>query len=215
MIFKELNLDFDPPKALWGVLPPDDNLRQQIYAQLYVERNKDLWKEPALASLLRDTAEAIHNLPRRSALATAPTDVSVSLARHLILSEIEPLIRVIPSDIAASHKTTAFDPLIPLDNLESYNAAPANSGAAARAMGGDAITGGFADEGAFRTFLRSLMPWFRAPEAVPVEERDRMQMLRRELEAAGVDINGYLEEERRAMEEEGEEVPAEGERDER
>lgn len=205
MLSKELNLDLKLPGALWGVFPPDDNPRQQLYAQLYVERNKDLWKEPALTALLRETASTIHSLPRKAPLANSPTDISLSLARHIHLTESPGLIRLIPASITSTHRTHAFDPLIPDDNLPSYDPTPPRPSQPSSEDLARTLAGG--NQNAVMAFLRTLLPWFDAagvgsddlPPMDPedAERRETVEMFRRQLRNEGVDVEAMLEEVRR------------------
>ena len=102
MLYQELNIDANLPPALWGLQAPDDNPRQKILARLYVERTKDIWKFPANAAFLVDVASNIYNLPRKPLLGAAPdAAVPLSLARHVILTDIPAITTLLPRDASS------------------------------------------------------------------------------------------------------------------
>lgn len=83
MLYQEINVDANLPPALWGLQPPEDNPRQKILAKLYVERTKDIWKQPQFSTFLVETASNIYKLPRKPLLGESPSvEVSLSLARR-------------------------------------------------------------------------------------------------------------------------------------
>ncbi|TGZ79677.1 DUF654-domain-containing protein [Ascodesmis nigricans] len=229
MITKELNVDFEPTQALWGVFPPDDNPRQQLLAALYIEHHKELWKEPQLISLLRNTAATIHSLPRKSPLANTDPSVTVPMSRHVFLTENQPLMRHVPIEIRTSHDNHSFDLLIPLDNIQSYDRTPARGTTVAGAGG----VGGVGEEETVRRqtealatelangpletvveFFRSLLPWMAAPGEDGLRERETEEgramdeavaNMRRVMEDMGVPVEEALGVLRREVEERDEE----------
>jgi hypothetical protein len=207
MLYKELQINSNLPPALWALQPPEDNPRQQILANLYVERIKDTWKQPAFTTFLVDTASSIHNLPRKPLLSGTSTKVSLSLTRHVILTDIPTITALLPK--GTTTHSNAFDPLPPDNNLISYDAAPMEIPGItqAREMGIDMGSG---EGGVLSTFLMSLLPWFRAAgegeiegRQLTEEERGNLADIRRELERAGVDVERLVQEqaeEERTME---------------
>ena len=211
MLYQEVGIDAHLPPALWGVQPPDGNPRQEILARLYVERAKDLWKEPAASKFLVETASNIYNLPRKPLLSNASTKVSLPLARHVLLADIPPITALLPRSLT-TRETSSFDPLPPDDNLASYSAALEEIPSMLRAR--EAGVGMRPEDGVFATFLNSLLPWFRAGQdpvggmgegedagaggPLTEEEHGRLAVLRGELERAGFDINGLIREQEEA-----------------
>ncbi|KAF8544203.1 transcriptional repressor TCF25-domain-containing protein [Trichophaea hybrida] len=198
MLYKELQINSNLPPALWAAQPPEDNPRQRILANLYVERIKDIWKQPAFTTFLVDTASSIYNLPRKPLLSNASKKVSLSLTRHVILTDISAITALLPRGTRTS--TNAFDPLPPDDDLQSYDSAPTEIPGVTRAreMGLEMRPG---EGGLLSTFLMSLLPWFRAAgegeiegRRLTEEERGNLADLRRELERAGVDVERLVQE---------------------
>jgi hypothetical protein len=194
MLYQELNVSEQLPPALWGVQPPEDNPRQEILAKLYVERTKDLWMQPAYKTFLVETCSAIYNLPRKPLLGSSSPEVTLSLARHIILSEIQPLIQLLPRSITSRH-TAAYDPFPPDDDLQSYDPTPISQPGppGLRGAGGMNLS---SQDGVFSTFFRSILPWFRAGlngqdvngGEISEAERAQVQQLREQLEAVGVNV---------------------------
>lgn len=183
MLYQELGVSTQLPPALWGVPPPDDNPRQQILASLYIERTKDLWKQPAFTTFLVNTCSTIYNLPKTRLLGSSSPSVSMSLARHVMLTAMPSLITLLPREIT-SRDTSSFDPLPPDDDLLSYEAEPPNLAPMIRETAG----GG----NAFSAFVMSIIPWFRVGEDGEIDgrqmnetERAQYRDIRQQLEQAG------------------------------
>lgn len=175
MLYQELSVESDLPAKLWGQLPPDGNLRQQILAKLYVERTKDVWRQPENTAFLVDTAEAIHQLPRKPLLTGAAWEVSLSLGRHVVLTDVPAIATLLPAELK-EWPTTAFDPIPPLDSIESYESTETVR----------PFPGGMQDEdpAAMMRVLR---------EALPALTAEQMAEARRRLEGAGVNVDALLE----------------------
>jgi len=199
MLYQELGVSAQLSPALWGVQPPENNPRQQILAGLYVERTKDLWKQPALTTFLADTCSTIYNLPRKvpgSELvlsdASSLTQSLVSLGRHVMLTDTPSLIRLLPRDIIEL-STSSFDPLPPVDHAHNGGGDPAIPGPTAQ----ETVDGGES----FLELVMRMLPWLSVGEEGEIEgrrmdaaERALYRSVRQQLEQAG-----YPEDEFRRM----------------
>ncbi|KAI9829097.1 MAG: hypothetical protein M1832_000120 [Thelocarpon impressellum] len=116
-LFKELGVPL--PESLSGVTPTSD--RNDLLAQLYATRAKDLWSSPEASSLLQEialipesplkgTEEEEEMVPRRQAEAEA---------RHVLLADVPALTALLPRDLTARAGAVG-DPLPPEDSLPSY-----------------------------------------------------------------------------------------------
>ncbi|KAA8910701.1 transcriptional repressor TCF25-domain-containing protein [Sphaerosporella brunnea] len=196
MMYQEFNLGAQLPPTLWGIPPPEDNPRQEILARLYVERTKEIWTQPAFKTFLVDICSSIYNLPPKPLLANASPEVSLSLARHVILTEIQPLIQLLPRSLT-TRPTAAYDPFPPDDDLRSYSATFAGPGVSEMI-----VDNRYHIEGVFTTFFRSILPWFRAGlngqnidgDALPEAERNEIEGFRTQLELAGINVPEMLQE---------------------
>lgn len=101
----ELNID-PVPKKIWGYQPPD--VPHELYTELYITRAKDLWNIPEAVSLIKEFGRTIEV---HSPTSQAP-DISLDVARHVILSEIRPALSFIPRHFL-SGQISSSDPFPP------------------------------------------------------------------------------------------------------
>ena len=113
-LFQELNIGHTP-RSIWGKEPRTQ--REKLLCEAYVARAKDLWNTPEGVSLLVEVTESVR------AIEDSPTidyPVSLNEARHIMLSDTPHLISLVPHEYTTS-RSSASDPLPPIDNLPSYN----------------------------------------------------------------------------------------------
>ncbi|KAI9848184.1 MAG: hypothetical protein M1837_000858 [Sclerophora amabilis] len=123
-LFQALDIERLPP-SIWGLSAPSTHL--QILSELYCTSAKDLWSTPEATSLLMEIANIPTSpLPVPSTQDNSPSTIPLSLARHVLLTESQPLIALLPRSLT-SRSTSSTDPVPPDDDLPSYNAAPAQS----------------------------------------------------------------------------------------
>ena len=113
-LFQELNIGHIP-KAIWGKEARND--RERFESEIYVTRAKDLWNTPEAISLLVEVAESLDD-----ALGGPLRDSSITLneARHVLLSDVPPLISLLPHHFTTL-QTSAADPLPPPNDEPSYS----------------------------------------------------------------------------------------------
>ncbi|CCX32802.1 Similar to Transcription factor 25; acc. no. Q8R3L2 [Pyronema omphalodes CBS 100304] len=201
LLYGELGIDADLPGALWGQILPEDNIRQQILSKLYIERTKDLWKHPDFEKFLVEGVSKFNSpLQDVSLLSSARKDVSLSLARHVLLTDIPAITTLIPRSIT-QRPTHVFDPLPPHDNLPSYELMSSSlptANASTPAPDLSMLPGG----GTLGGLLANILPWFRAAEqgqtdrGEPLTDSDRAHLdeLRNELTMSGINIDDFLRE---------------------
>ena len=113
-LFQELNIGHTP-KSIWGKEPRTQ--REKLQCEAYVARAKDLWNTPEGVSLLVEVAESVKVIENPRAI---DYPVSLNEARHIMLSDTPHLISLVPHEYTTS-RSSASDPLPPIDNLLSYN----------------------------------------------------------------------------------------------
>ena len=114
-MFQELNIS-PVPKSIWGKKPRTD--REKFESEVYVVRAKDLWNTPESTSLLVEVANSIDSTTGGEGDAKK-TPISLNEARHVMLADIPTLISLLPRTYT-SMRTSAADPLPPLDDLPPY-----------------------------------------------------------------------------------------------
>ncbi len=119
-LFQALNLDHIP-KSIWGTSPKSEH--DKFDCELYVHNAKDLWNTPEAISFLVEVTESMDPVLRSKGSKAAITHDE---ARHVLLSGVPSLINLIPRKYT-SMPSSSSDPLPPLDNLPSYNPAPATN----------------------------------------------------------------------------------------
>lgn len=114
-------LDITPiPKPVWGKEPTTDF--QELLSALYTPRAKDLWNTTEGTSLLVEICYSFE-APLGDGAAPywlAPID-ELDLARHVILTDDQSLIALLPVHIKEKY-TSVSDPLPPTNNAPSYDA---------------------------------------------------------------------------------------------
>ncbi|KAI9761168.1 MAG: hypothetical protein M4579_001215 [Chaenotheca gracillima] len=131
-LFQALGIERLPP-SIWGLSAPSTHL--QILSELYSTSAKDLWATPEATSLLVEIAGIPTSPLSVPAISDASDqDVPLSLARHIILTESQPLIALLPHSLT-TRSPSSTDPLPPDDDLPSYTATDSSSsrGGASRA----------------------------------------------------------------------------------
>ncbi|MCJ1323558.1 hypothetical protein MMC10_000219 [Thelotrema lepadinum] len=113
-LYKELEID-PIPRSVWGRQAPTD--REELLSSAYVLRAKDIWNTPEALTLLKSTVESSERVEPPSAISAV--EISLNEARHILLSEMTPLIALLPRAITTS-RTSSSDPLPPPDDISSY-----------------------------------------------------------------------------------------------
>ncbi|KAM0715639.1 hypothetical protein Q7P37_009137 [Cladosporium fusiforme] len=193
-------LSIDPPPAIWGKSPRTD--REKFHAELYATRAKDLWNTPEICEFLVEIASAIP--PEVQSAAPDTSEITPNEARQILLSEMPPLIALIPREYTAQLTSTS-DPLPPANNNISYEIAarPQHSGAMPRAAGASSAADNFRELQGLYGFFANLFPWFSpagantdgAPEPQPSEEE-----IQRRIQASGVSEETIMQRTERMME---------------
>jgi hypothetical protein len=117
-LLKELDVDRVPP-SVWGQLPR--TTLEELHAQSYVTRAKDIWGTPEAVSFLVEVVETT-KADKDAIAPNTSDDVSRNEARHILLSEVPSLIALLPRTYT-TERTSSSDPLPPEDS-ESYSGAP-------------------------------------------------------------------------------------------
>ncbi|KAI5289768.1 hypothetical protein KEM54_003260 [Ascosphaera aggregata] len=104
-IAQEYNID-PIPKSIWGAQAPNDE--QHLFAELYLERSKDLWNRPEALELIKKVANSI----KTTILDVETPGISLDIARHVILSDCRSAMTYIPRHFV-SGRMSASDPLPP------------------------------------------------------------------------------------------------------
>lgn len=120
--------------------------RQNILAALYMERSKQFWIETDAEQSLADICS------RRPSVTTIEdqSNVDLSLARHIVLTESPSLIALLPKDFT-SRSNFSNDPLPPPDSVVSYQDS-FETRAPTMATSND-------PQSLIRSFFSSLLPW--------------------------------------------------------
>jgi len=118
-LFQEFNIDH-VPKAIWGKTPKSE--RDRFECELYVHNAKDLWNTPEAFSFLVEVVEAA-GAPSSDPGSKEGESVTLDEARHVLLSGVPTLINLVPRRFTTMPSSSS-DPLLPSDNLPSYNPAP-------------------------------------------------------------------------------------------
>jgi hypothetical protein len=113
-LYRELEID-PIPKSVWGHQPR--TAHEELLTTIYALRAKDIWNTPEALAFLK---EALEPLDRKEPPVESPTDeISLNEARHVVLSEMPPLIALLPRSIT-NQRTSSSDPLPPPDSLTTY-----------------------------------------------------------------------------------------------
>ncbi|EER26192.1 hypothetical protein D8B26_003468 [Coccidioides posadasii str. Silveira] len=141
-LVQELNVN-SVPKSIWGAQAPDNAFR--LLTELYINRAKDIWNTPEAISLL---VEVAGNISAPEPAAKAP-EISLNVARHIILSDIPAVTTHLPRTFTTRH-ISASDPLPPNGLPEEQSASSWFFDAVRNAIGLDNaehLRGGFAPPG--------------------------------------------------------------------
>lgn len=172
-LFQELNLD--PPPAIWGKTPRTDT--EKLHTELYATRAKDLWNTPEASALLVEVSSALSSEVPEPPIVDTP--ITLDQSRHVLLTELPPLIALLPRSITAQI-TSSADPLPPKDDLKSYTPSSTSRSMQTRTADAAGAGGGRLGpaaenlrelQGLYR-FFAELFPWFN-PNG---EERDEGQV---------------------------------------
>lgn len=203
-LFQELNLD--PPPGIWGKTPRTDS--EKFHSELYATRAKDLWNTPEASALLVEVASALSAEMPEPPVVDTPTTLNES--RHVILTDLPPLIALLPRSITAQI-TSSSDPLPPKDEIKSYSTStPSDSSSygsmATRAAGPLAPHLGSAAEslrelqGLYR-FFAELFPWFNpSGEGEEAHARPSEEEVERRIAESGVSEEVVVQRTQRLME---------------
>ncbi|PGH27545.1 hypothetical protein AJ80_00786 [Polytolypa hystricis UAMH7299] len=102
---QELNIN-PIPKHIWGKQAPTQS--HELLSELYVVRAKDNWNTPETISLLVEVADTI----TASETAIEPPEISLDIARHVILSDVRAVTTHLPRSFVGG-RISASDPLPP------------------------------------------------------------------------------------------------------
>ena len=102
------------PPAIWGQEPRTE--REKLHSELYATRAKDIWNTPEAGNLLLEVASALP--PSTPSAAVDATAISLTEARHVLLSDIPALTSLIPRMYTAQ-LTSSSDPLPPTNSYGS------------------------------------------------------------------------------------------------
>ncbi|KAK9234985.1 transcriptional repressor TCF25-domain-containing protein [Lipomyces kononenkoae] len=136
-------LGLDVPPQLMKFNEPPSSF-QQIVTQLYLSRATPLWASPQTKDLLNAVIAKMRlTQPSPPARVTDPRNpVSRDLARHCILSDIKPVLELLPRGCVEGEEIWTDDILPPKDNISPYS-----TNARARGSGGSAASNGDGSEG--------------------------------------------------------------------
>ncbi|KAK2763887.1 hypothetical protein FQN54_009505 [Arachnomyces sp. PD_36] len=109
---QELNIE-PMPKKIWGKMPP--NQSQQLLCELYIARAKDIWNTPETVGLIVEVADTLSP----ETLPIEPFDISLDVARHVLLSDIPAVTTHLPTHFTAS-RISSSDPLPPPNSESQY-----------------------------------------------------------------------------------------------
>ncbi|PGH00248.1 hypothetical protein AJ79_08262 [Helicocarpus griseus UAMH5409] len=126
---QELNIE-PIPKQIWGVQAP--NQAHELLCELYIARAKDIWNTPEAISILVEVADTLASKEE-----IEPPEITLDIARHVLLSDIPSVTTHLPRYFAAG-RISASDPLPPgaLTTNQSYHTHPARIFDVARQMFG-------------------------------------------------------------------------------
>lgn len=102
---QELNLS-PVPKQIWGVEAPDGS--HALFCELYIARAKDNWNTPEAISLMIEVADSV----TRSKNSVEAPEITLSVARHVVLSDIRSVTTLLPRQFVAG-RISVSDPLPP------------------------------------------------------------------------------------------------------
>lgn len=96
------------PKQIWGKMPPTGS--HELFTKLYITRAKDLWNTPELVSLIMEVADTLSGEEP-----IEPPDITLDIARHVILSDIPSVTTHLPNRFVAGQLSSS-DPLPPYES---------------------------------------------------------------------------------------------------
>jgi len=153
-------LAIDPPPAVWGKEPRTE--KEKLYSELYATRAKDLWNTPETSSLLTEVASAVP--PETPSAVPNTADITLSEARHVLLSDTPAMIALLPRHYTA-RMTSASDPLPPDNSLPSYLAdGTRRAPTAAHPIGLGSDADNLRELQGLYGFFSHLFPWFNAAQ---------------------------------------------------
>ena len=109
-LFQELNIEHTP-KSIWGCKARTG--REELLAESYAIRAKDMWNVPEALSLLVEVAESVD---RSDPPPPEEDGASLNEARHFILAEVPALLAFLPRSFTRD-RISATDPLPPEDDI--------------------------------------------------------------------------------------------------
>ncbi|KAK2799406.1 hypothetical protein FQN51_006893 [Onygenales sp. PD_10] len=117
---QELNIE-PIPKQIWGVQAP--NQPHELLCELYIARAKDIWNTPEAISVFVEVADTF--TPSKDIM--EPPEISLDIARHVLLSDIPAVTTHLPRYFVAG-RMSASDPLPPGEPLADASSAQTNAG---------------------------------------------------------------------------------------
>ncbi|PGH07814.1 hypothetical protein GX51_01524 [Blastomyces parvus] len=116
---QELNIE-PIPERIWGVQAP--NQTHELFCELYIARAKDIWNTPEAISVLVEVGDTL----TKATLDVKPPEVTLGVARHVLLSDIPSVTTHLPRYFVAG-RISASDPLPPGEPISdpSFNTHPA------------------------------------------------------------------------------------------
>lgn len=189
-LFQELKISHIP-KAIWGKQAMTDV--DKLECELYVRRAKDIWNTPEAISLLVEVAESSSSdVKDRS---DAPSrDITLDEARHILLSDIPPLISLIPRRYTAT-EISSSDPLPPPDDLPSYSTETStdsyspsryNPRFGIQPQMGDPPLDEASELRGLQTFFARIVSWLRARSLMEEDADQTVENIDRAIAEAGV-----------------------------
>ncbi|KAK9429209.1 transcriptional repressor TCF25-domain-containing protein [Lipomyces doorenjongii] len=114
-------LGLDVPPQLMKFNEPPSSF-QQIVTQLYLSRATSLWSSPQTKGLLNDAIAKMKQTPPSPPLRVIDPRYPVSrdLARHCMLSDIKPVLELLPRECVEGEEIWTDDMLPPKDNISPY-----------------------------------------------------------------------------------------------
>ncbi|KAK9370075.1 transcriptional repressor TCF25-domain-containing protein [Lipomyces kononenkoae] len=153
-----LGLDV-PPQLMKFNEPP--STFQQIVTQLYLSRATPLWSSPQTKDLLNSTIAKMRlSQPSPPARVTDPRNpVSRDLARHCMLSDIKPVLELLPRECVEGEEIWTDDILPPKDNISPYSTNASARGSSSIAASNGDSNEGIVDRSILDGLWNSILQW--------------------------------------------------------
>ncbi|KAK9377872.1 transcriptional repressor TCF25-domain-containing protein [Lipomyces chichibuensis] len=158
-------LGLDVPPQLMNFNEPPSSF-QQIVTQLYLSRASSLWSSTQTKGLLDNAIAKMKQTPPSPPVRVIDPRYPVSrdLARHCMLSDIKPVLELLPRECVEGEEIWTDDMLPPRDNISPYaNNPPSRSTGRTSASNRDGNDGnmGVDDRGILDGLWNSILQWRR------------------------------------------------------